>query len=54
MHAIFYANGPAFKNNLKVNSFKNIHLYPIMCKILGIEIPKDIDGDLKKLNHILK
>ncbi|MEO1260740.1 MAG: ectonucleotide pyrophosphatase/phosphodiesterase [Bacteroidota bacterium] len=54
MHAIFYANGPAFKNNFKTKTVKNIHLYPIMCKILEIEIPENIDGELKELEHILK
>ena len=54
MHAIFYANGPAFKNNVKTGSVKNIHLYPLMCKLLGIEVPANIDGDLNELKHILK
>lgn len=54
MHGIFYANGPAFKNGYVAPSVKNIHIYPIMCKILGLEIPNDIDGNLEKLKPILK
>ena len=54
MHGIFYANGPAFKTGLTVPSFKNIHIYPIMCKILGLDIPADIDGKLEVLDSILK
>ncbi|MCF6319425.1 MAG: ectonucleotide pyrophosphatase/phosphodiesterase [Proteobacteria bacterium] len=54
MHGIFYANGPAFKKGLTVPSFTNIHIYPIMCKILGLDIPDDIDGKLEVLDGILK
>ncbi|WP_282111545.1 ectonucleotide pyrophosphatase/phosphodiesterase [Maribacter stanieri] len=54
MHGIFYANGPAFKNGYKIPSIKNIHLYPLMCKILGLEIPKLIDGDINQIESVLK
>ena len=54
MHSIFYANGPAFKAGLTIGSFKNIHVYPVMCEILGLEIPADVDGKLEVLQGILK
>jgi predicted AlkP superfamily pyrophosphatase or phosphodiesterase len=54
MHAIFYANGPAFKTDFEVPSVKNIHIYPLMCKILGIAIPNNIDGKLSQLETVLK
>lgn len=54
MHGIFYANGPAFKVGYKVPPIKNIHIYPLMCKILGLEIPKTIDGDIKQIESVLK
>ena len=54
MHGIFYANGPAFKNSYEIPSVKNIHLYPLMCKILGLEIPKLIDGDIHQIESVLK
>lgn len=54
MHGIFYANGPAFKEGYVTESVKNIHVYPLMCEILELEIPKDIDGQLDQLKHILK
>ncbi|NNF34682.1 MAG: alkaline phosphatase family protein [Saprospiraceae bacterium] len=54
MHGIFYARGPAFKKDYTISSVKNIHVFPLMCKILGLEIPKDIDGDLKKIKKVLK
>jgi predicted AlkP superfamily pyrophosphatase or phosphodiesterase len=53
MHGIFYANGPALKKGYKIHSIKNIHVYPVMCKILGLELPNDIDGKLNKIENIL-
>ncbi|MEP0714243.1 ectonucleotide pyrophosphatase/phosphodiesterase [Algoriphagus sp.] len=54
MHAIFYANGPAFQAGLEIETFQNIHVYPLICKILGLPIPDDIDGKLEVLEPILK
>ncbi|WP_272150930.1 ectonucleotide pyrophosphatase/phosphodiesterase [Tenacibaculum aiptasiae] len=54
MHGIFYANGPAFKKGYTTESVKNIHVYPLLCKILGLTPPKDVDGDLEKLKSVLK
>jgi len=53
MHGIFYANGPAFKKGYTTPSVKNVHIYPIMCEILVLEIPSDIDGKLSELKSIL-
>ncbi len=54
MHGIFYANGPAFKNGFNISSLENIHIYPLMCEILGLPIPKRIDGKLNKVKSVLK
>lgn len=54
MHGIFYANGPQIKSGLTINSFDNIHVYPLICKILGLPIPDDIDGEIQVLAPILK
>lgn len=54
MYGIFYANGPSIKEGLHIDKFQNIHVYPIICQILGLPIPKDIDGNLEVLRHILK
>ncbi|MFK7936063.1 MAG: ectonucleotide pyrophosphatase/phosphodiesterase, partial [Saprospiraceae bacterium] len=54
MHGIFYANGPAFKNGYVTPSVKNIHIYPLMCEILGLDIPTDIDGELEQLEDVLE
>lgn len=54
MHGIFYANGPAFKEGYEIPSVKNIHIYPLMCKVLGLEIPKSIDGNINQIKSVLK
>lgn len=54
MHGIFYANGPAFKQGYVVPSVKNIHVYPLMCKILELDVPDDVDGELKYLEEVLQ
>lgn len=53
MHGIFYAKGPSFKKGYTIPSVKNIHLYPLMCNILGLEIPDNIDGDLEQVKQVL-
>ena len=54
MHGIFYASGPAFKKGYSLGSVKNINVYPLMCKILGLKIPADIDGRLKEMQGVLR
>ena len=53
MHGILYAKGPAFKN-VELPSKKNIHLYPLMAKILNLEFDHEIDGELSELEGLLK
>lgn len=54
MQGIFYANGPRLKEGIKIGKFQNIHVYPLICEILGLEIPEGIDGRLEVLKPILK
>lgn len=53
MDAIFVAYGPAFKKEVKLGRFENIHLYEVMAKILNIE-PAPNDGDIDAVIEILK
>jgi alkaline phosphatase D len=53
MHGIFYAQGPNIKSGQVVASFENIHIYPLIAKILKLETPT-IDGDEKVLLPIYK
>ena len=54
MHGIFYGNGPAFKKGYELPPLKNIHIYPLMCKILGLDIPDNIDGKLNQVESVLR
>jgi predicted AlkP superfamily pyrophosphatase or phosphodiesterase len=54
MHATFYAWGPAFKTNLKIKGFENIHIYPLIANILQLKITRPVDGNLNVLKPVLK
>ena len=54
MHAIFYAYGPKFKRGMQIDTFELIHIYPILCEILGIVPYENIDGKLEVLKPIFK
>jgi predicted AlkP superfamily pyrophosphatase or phosphodiesterase len=54
MHASFYAWGPQFKKGKTVQSFENIHVYPMMCILLGLNYTHEIDGKPKVLKRLLK
>ncbi|CAD5250642.1 MULTISPECIES: ectonucleotide pyrophosphatase/phosphodiesterase [unclassified Imperialibacter] len=45
MGAIFYAKGPNIQKGLLVPPFENVHVYPLVAKILGLTTPSNIDGD---------
>lgn len=54
MHATFMAWGPAFKKNIKIPSFENVNVYPMIAQILGLKITEEIDGKKEVLQNILK
>lgn len=54
MKATFYAWGPEFKNNLVIDEFANINVYPLVAEILGLKIDQPIDGKIKVLKETLK
>lgn len=54
MKATFLAWGPAFKNDLIIDEFDNINVYPLVADILGLKIDEKIDGKLKVLKSTLK
>ncbi len=53
MKAIFLAKGPAFKSGYIREEFENIHIYPLIAHILGIDPYKDIDGDINTVKDLL-
>jgi predicted AlkP superfamily pyrophosphatase or phosphodiesterase len=53
MQATFIAHGEAFKKGFAAEPFENVHVYELMCKILGIE-PAANDGSIEAVKHLLK
>lgn len=57
MKAIFFAAGPDIRPAVKVPPFENVDIYPLVAKILGLDITKlptgPIDGTLAPLQSIL-
>ncbi len=52
MRAIFIAHGPDFKNGFRYHTIGNIHLYPLMAKLLGVQ-PAATDGSLDSVRALL-
>jgi predicted AlkP superfamily pyrophosphatase or phosphodiesterase len=44
MHGLFIATGPRLRSGVSVKAFKNIHVYDLMCAVLGLTPAKN-DGD---------
>ncbi|HEY3740340.1 MAG TPA: alkaline phosphatase family protein [Bryobacteraceae bacterium] len=54
MRASFFAAGPDLKKGLVIDEFQNINIYPLIAKLLRLEIHDKIDGDVKVLAPILR
>lgn len=48
MKTIFRAVGPSFRRGLEVEPFESVHVYELMCRLLGI-VPEANDGLLSTL-----
>jgi predicted AlkP superfamily pyrophosphatase or phosphodiesterase len=44
MHGLFIAAGPQFRSGVVVPAFENIHVYELLCRVLGLR-PASNDGD---------
>ncbi len=54
MRASFQAWGPAFKKDLRIQGFENIHVYPLIADILGLQYDAArIDGKAEILREVL-
>jgi predicted AlkP superfamily pyrophosphatase or phosphodiesterase len=54
MRASFQAWGPAFKKDLRIQGFENIHVYPLIADILGLQYDAaKIDGKEEILREVL-
>ena len=54
MMGIFYAQGPMIQEGFVIESFENIHVYPLVAKILGLKLPEGIDGREEVLAGVLR
>jgi predicted AlkP superfamily pyrophosphatase or phosphodiesterase len=53
MEAIFYAAGPAFKENVAAPVMPNVNLYLIIAHLLGLE-PAPNDGDIEVVKRLFR
>jgi predicted AlkP superfamily pyrophosphatase or phosphodiesterase len=44
MHGLFIAAGPQFRTGVVVPAFDNVHIYELLCRVLGLD-PVPNDGD---------
>lgn len=54
MHGIFLAKGPAFKKRYKTGTLWNVDIYPLLCRIFQIPCRSNLDGDIERIEFILK
>ncbi len=54
MQGLMIAKGPDFKERYKSAGILNVDIYPLLAKILDIPVANKIDGDLKRVIHLLK
>ena len=54
MQATFFAWGPAFKKGMRIGSFENVHVFPVVAKILDLKYTHKIDGTEELSEKILK
>jgi predicted AlkP superfamily pyrophosphatase or phosphodiesterase len=52
MRAIFLAHGPRFRSGLVVPPFRNLHVYPLLAELLGVE-PAATEGSLDSVRALL-
>ena len=53
MHGIFFAAGPTLEAGARIPAFENVHIYPLLTHLLGIEPAAAIDGRLETLEGVL-
>jgi predicted AlkP superfamily pyrophosphatase or phosphodiesterase len=55
MGAIFYAKGPNFKKNKQISAFENIHIFPLISKLLELDYSHlKIDGSIEVLENSIE
>lgn len=54
MHGIFFAYGPSFRSGFKAGTLSNLDIYPLLCKLYGVEPSSKAEGRLENIEYILK
>ena len=54
MHGLFIAAGPRIRAGLRIPAFENVHIYPLLAEILGLQPATDIDGRLDIFRPVLR
>jgi len=52
MAAVFVAHGPAFRHGVKLKTFDNVDVYPLLARLIGVK-PRPNDGRLTDLRPAL-
>ena len=54
MGAIFYIEGPNVKRNFKLSPIENVHIYPLIAHLLGLNIVEPVDGKFDVTSSIIE
>jgi alkaline phosphatase D len=54
MQGIFYAIGRNIQPKARVDSFENIHVYPFVAKLLGLQLPGELDASPAVLESLYR
>jgi predicted AlkP superfamily pyrophosphatase or phosphodiesterase len=54
MQGFFIAEGPSFKKHYATGTLQNIDVYPLLCRIFGIQPRSNIDGKPERIEFLLK
>ncbi len=54
MNTVFMAWGPNIQEGKEIESFQNIHVYPLLAELLGLTYDHEIDGDARLLPKVIK
>jgi predicted AlkP superfamily pyrophosphatase or phosphodiesterase len=54
MKGIFYAMGPNIRKGTRLRAFENVHIFPLLARILGINTPRGVDARSSVLQPIFR
>jgi hypothetical protein len=53
MRGIFVAAGPGFRSGVTVPAFRNVHVYPVLARLLGVT-PAPNEGSVDSVRAMLR